>query len=176
VCPDPWDGSRTPLCRVQATHSKVPGFWDKEYLGLDQGQAGVRSRHVSGLDHVRSPLKRRPNAAAWPTTRDVSQRAEPDVRLLGRASSAFITDKTRRLTGDVPPRHLMCHVHSADTRRPGRPAGNVPVRSVGRQYARAAECTMHIITRTLPGKLPLHANATQTADIRAQGDCTGNGH
>jgi hypothetical protein len=32
-----------PLCRVRATHSKVPGFWDKEYPGLDQGQVGVRS-------------------------------------------------------------------------------------------------------------------------------------
>jgi hypothetical protein len=62
----------------------------------------------------RSPLRRRPDAAAWPTARDVSQRAEPDVRLLGRASSAFIADKTRRLTGDVPPRHLMCLVHSTD--------------------------------------------------------------
>jgi hypothetical protein len=40
---DPWDGSPTPLCGVQATHSRVPGFRDKEYLGLNQGQAGVRS-------------------------------------------------------------------------------------------------------------------------------------
>jgi hypothetical protein len=43
VCPDPWDGSQTPLYRVRATHSKVPGFWDKQYPGLDQGQVGVRS-------------------------------------------------------------------------------------------------------------------------------------
>jgi hypothetical protein len=35
---------------------------------------------------------------------------------------------------------------------------------------------MHIITSTLPRKLPLHAKATQTADIKAQGYCTGNGH
>jgi hypothetical protein len=27
----------------------------------------------------RSPLKQRPDAAVWPTARDVSQRAEPDV-------------------------------------------------------------------------------------------------
>jgi hypothetical protein len=38
--PDPWDGSRTPLCGVRATHSRVPGFWDEEYPGLNQGQAG----------------------------------------------------------------------------------------------------------------------------------------
>jgi hypothetical protein len=24
--PDPWDGFRTPLCGVRATHSRVPGF------------------------------------------------------------------------------------------------------------------------------------------------------
>jgi hypothetical protein len=32
---------------------------------------------------------------------------------------------------------------------------------------------MLIISRTLPGKLPLHDNAAQIADIMAQGDCTG---
>jgi hypothetical protein len=57
-----------------------------------------------------SPLRRRPDAATRPTARDVSQRAEPDVRPLGRAVSVFITDRTRRLTGDVPPQHLMCPV------------------------------------------------------------------
>jgi hypothetical protein len=52
---------------------------------------------------------RRPDAATWPTARDVNQRAEPDVRPLGRAVSAFIADETRRLSiilaGDVSPRH-----------------------------------------------------------------------
>jgi hypothetical protein len=52
-----------------------------------------------------SPLRRRPDAATWPTTRDVSQRAGPDVRSLGRAPSAFIADKACRLSiplaGDV---------------------------------------------------------------------------
>jgi hypothetical protein len=107
--PDPWDGSRTPLRGVWATHSRVPGFWDKEYLGLHQGQSGVRGRHVSGPYRVRfcSPLRRRPDATMGPTARDVSQRAEPDVRPLGRAASAFIADTARRLSiplaGDVPP-------------------------------------------------------------------------
>jgi hypothetical protein len=45
----------------------------------------------------------------WSTARDVSQRAEPDVRPLGRAASAFNADKARRLSiplaGDVPPQH-----------------------------------------------------------------------
>jgi hypothetical protein len=68
---------------------------------------------VSRLYHVRlrSPLKRRPDAATWLVARDVSQWAEPDVRPLGRAVSAFIAEKTRRLptllTGDVPPQHLL---------------------------------------------------------------------
>ena len=68
----------------------------------------------------RSLLRRRPNAATWPSSRDVSQRAEPDVRPLGRAVSAFIAEKTCRLsiplTDDVPSQHLMCHVHSAGRR------------------------------------------------------------
>jgi hypothetical protein len=39
--PDPWYGSRTPLCGVRATHGRVSGFWDKEYPDLNQDQAGV---------------------------------------------------------------------------------------------------------------------------------------
>jgi hypothetical protein len=91
---------RTPLCRVLATHNRVPGFWDKEYLDLNQGQAGVESRHVSGPYRIRlcSPLRRGADAAMWPAARYVSQRAEPDVRPLGRTSSAFIADKARRLS------------------------------------------------------------------------------
>jgi hypothetical protein len=38
--PDSWYGSRTPLCRVRATHGRVPGFWDKEYPDLNQDQVG----------------------------------------------------------------------------------------------------------------------------------------
>jgi hypothetical protein len=100
--PDP------PLCGVRATHSRVPGFRDKEYPGLNQGQAGVRSQHVSGPYRVRlcSPLRRSPDAATWPIVRDVSQRAEPDVRPLGRAASAFIANKARRL----PHWQVMCRL------------------------------------------------------------------
>jgi hypothetical protein len=67
----------------------------------------------------------------------------------------------------------MFPVHSADGRRLGHPAGGVPIRFSGRQYARAAAYTMLIITRTSPVKLPLHADTTQAADIRVQGDCIG---
>jgi hypothetical protein len=94
---------------------------------------------VSGPYRLRScsPLRRRPDAATWPTARDVSQRAEPDVRPLGRASPAFIADKARRLSiplaGDVSPQHLICPVHSADGRRPGHPAGGMPVHRAGQK-------------------------------------------
>jgi hypothetical protein len=149
---------------------------------------------VSGpyRERSHSPLRRRPDAATWPTARDVSQRAEPDVRPLGRA---FIAGEAHRLsswqvmcrlsikyalssplTSDVPPQHLIGPVHSADGRRPGHPTGGVPVCSGGRQYARVAAYTVLIITHTLRVKLPLHADTTQAADIRAQGECTGNQH
>jgi hypothetical protein len=86
--------------------------------------------------HSHSSLRRRPDAATWLAARDVSQRAEPYVRPLGRAAPAFIAEEARRLsnwqvmcrlsikyapstplTSDVPPQHLMCPVHSADERR-----------------------------------------------------------
>jgi hypothetical protein len=114
--------NRTPLCGVRATHSRVSGFWDRKYPGLNQGQAGVRSRHVSGLYRICffSPLRRSPDAATWHGTRDVSQRVQPDVRPMGCTTSAFIVDKARRLSiplaSDVPPRHLMRPVHSTDRR------------------------------------------------------------
>jgi hypothetical protein len=118
----PPDGVQTLLCGVRAAHSRVLGFWDKEYPGLNQGQAGVRSRHVSGPYRVRfcSPPRRRPDAATWPTASDVSQRAKPDVRPLGCTTFAFIADKAHRLSiplaGDVPPLHLLSPVHSTDRR------------------------------------------------------------
>jgi hypothetical protein len=120
---------------------------------------------VSGPYHERShsPLRRRPDAATWLTARDVSQRAEPDVRPLGHT---FIVEEARHLSSwqvmcrliikyalstplasDVPPQHLMCLVHSADGRRPCHPAGGVPVRSGDRLYAHAAAYTVFIITR-----------------------------
>jgi hypothetical protein len=67
-----------------------------------------------------SSLRRSPDAATWHGARDVSQWAEPDVRPLGCAASAFIADKARRLSiplaGGVPPRHLLSPVHSTGRR------------------------------------------------------------
>ena len=73
------------------------------------------------------------------------------------------------LTSDVPPQHLMCPVHSTDGRRLGHPAGGVPVRSSGRQYARAAAYTVLIITRALPRKQPRDINTVCATDIMALG-------
>jgi hypothetical protein len=60
---------------------------------------------------LRSSLRQRPDAATWLVAHDVSQRAEPDVRPLVRAVSAFIAERTRRLStlliSDVPPQHLL---------------------------------------------------------------------
>jgi hypothetical protein len=67
-----------------------------------------------------SPLRWSPDAATRHGARDVSQRVEPDVRPLGCMASAFIADKARCLSiplaGDVPPRHLLSHVHFAGRR------------------------------------------------------------
>jgi hypothetical protein len=134
---------------------------------------------VSGPYRIRfrSLLRRRPDATAWPTARDVSQQAEPDVRLLGRASYAFIADKAHRLSiplaGDVPPQHLMCPIHSANGRRPDHPVGGVPLHSVGRQYARAVAYTVLIMARALPRKHPRDINTIWTTDIMALEDLLG---
>ena len=102
--------------------------------------------------HLRSSLRQRPDAATWLVARDVSQQAEPDVRPLGRAVSAFIAERTRRLstllTGDVPPQHLMCPVLSAGRQRQGHPADGVPVQSIVKQCARAVGSIVSIITYT----------------------------
>jgi hypothetical protein len=83
--------------------------------------------------HYCSPPRRRPDAATWPTARDVSQRAESDVRPSGYVAPAFIADKARRLsvplTGDVSPQHLM---------RPAHSTGGVHVYSTGRRCAASA--------------------------------------
>jgi hypothetical protein len=68
----------------------------------------------------RSSLRRSPDVATWHGARDVSQRAEPNVRPLGCAVSTFIVDKACRLSiplaDDVPHRHLMSPVHSTGRR------------------------------------------------------------
>jgi hypothetical protein len=103
ICgPDPRAESRTsakgdavPLGRVPDLSVWGPGRsqWGPGILGqriprpcLRSG--GVRCHHVSGPYpvHFYSLLRRRPDTATWLTARDVSQRAEPDVRPLGHAT------------------------------------------------------------------------------------------
>jgi hypothetical protein len=99
-----------------------------------------------------SPPRRGPDAATWPTARDISQRAEPDVRPPVYAASVFIEGKACRLSIPL--------------------TGGVPIHSIGRQHAHTAACTALIITRTLPRKLPLHINTSRATDIMAPGDRT----
>jgi hypothetical protein len=91
------------------------------------GPVLTRVRALSGTP----PLGRGPDTATWLIACDGGQRAEHDVRTLGRAASAFIAEGMRRLptllTGDVPLQHLMRPVHSAGRQRPGHTAGGVPV-------------------------------------------------
>jgi hypothetical protein len=112
---------------------------------------------------LRSLLRRRPDAATWLVVRDVSQRAEPDVRSLGHAVSAFIEERTRclstLLTGDVPPQHLLRPVHSAGRRCQGHPANGAPVQSIVETVRMC--CAVHCAHHPLYKKLPLHADATQ---------------
>jgi hypothetical protein len=109
-----------------------------------------------------SPLRRRPDAATWLVARDISQRAEPDVRPLGRAVSAFFAERTRRLstllTGDVPSQHLMRLVHSNGRQHQRHTADYAPVQSIVKQYAHAARRTVLIIpcTRSFPCTPILH--------------------
>jgi hypothetical protein len=115
---------------------------------------------------LRSPLRWRSDATTWLVARDISQQAEPDVRPLGRAVSTLIAERTRRLstllTGDVPPLHLMCPVHSAGRRRQGHPADGAPVQFIIKQCARAARRTVLIIpyTRSFPCTLRLRRSQT----------------
>jgi hypothetical protein len=144
------DGVQIPPSKVRATTRSR----DRGYPGISKGQVLTRVRPYPV--RLRSPLRQRPVVVAWLVARDISQRAEPDVRPLSRAVSAFIAERTRRLptllTGDVPPQHLMRLVHSAGRRRQGHPADGAPVQSIVKQCARAARRTVSIIpyTRSFP--------------------------
>jgi hypothetical protein len=186
---DPWNGSRPPRLGSGPPAEGSQGPRTGHTWTLNRTRAG------SGADtcpdpvwceplHIRfcSPPKRRPDAATWPTARDVSQRVVPDVRPPGYAAPAFIADKARRLTSDVPPRHLMRHVRSAVRRR--------PVHSTGKQCATSAfneTCPFRwqVASRSIPlaGSTPMLSHApyssshvrTKEATIVYQ-HCAGSGH
>jgi hypothetical protein len=124
---------------------------------------------------LRSPLRRRPDAATRLVAHDISQRAEPDARPLGRA---FIVERTRRLStlliGDVPPQHLMRPVHSTGRRRQGHPTDGAPIQSIVKQCARAARCT--VLTIPYTRSFPCTTDATRISDVRAQEDWSSSKH
>jgi hypothetical protein len=130
------------------------------------------------LVRLRSPLRWSPDAAAWHLARDICQRAEPDVRPLGRAVSAFIAERTRRLstllTSDVPPQHLMRPVHSTGRRAPG-PSCRRRVCPVRCQTV-CPGCATHYVHHPLYKKLPMHVGTMQISDVRAQEDCSKSKH
>jgi hypothetical protein len=104
----------------------------------------------------RYPRRWKPAAAAWLVARDISQRAEPDVRpLKPRALCIYCGEDVppaTMLTGDVLSRHLMRPVLSAGRRRQGHPADGAPVQSVVKLCARAKQLTVLTIpyTRSFP--------------------------
>jgi hypothetical protein len=127
---------------------------DRGYPGVSKGPVLTRVQALSCALALLAQAETRCCHVAC--CRDISQRAEPDVRPLGRAVSAFIAERIRRLstllTGDVPPQHLICPVHSAGRRRQGHPADGTSVQSIVKQCARAARRTVSIIpyTRSFP--------------------------
>jgi hypothetical protein len=94
--------------------------------------------------------------------RDISQRAEPDVRPIEPRSPCIYCGEhalpATTLMGDVPSQHLMRHVQSAGRRRQGHPADDAHVQSVNKQCARAKRCTVLFTpsTRNLPCSPRMH--------------------
>jgi hypothetical protein len=84
--------------------------------------------------------------------RDISQRAEPDVRPLKPRGLCIYcggdAPPATMLTNDVPSQHLMCPVHSAGRRHQSHPVDGAPVQCVVKQCARAMRRTVLIIPYT----------------------------
>jgi hypothetical protein len=95
-------GVRVPTGGPKVLGQYIPGPWTGPRQGssIDTCPGPVWCEPVRV--HFCSAPRRRPDAATWPTARDVSQWVEPDVRPPGYAAP----------TSDVPPRHLMRPVHS----------------------------------------------------------------
>jgi hypothetical protein len=122
---------------------------------------------------MRSPLRRRPDAATWLVARDISQRAGHDIRALSRATSAFIAERTRRLStlliGECP-HDIYCVMSIPLAGDAGATLQTAHMSSpLRKQYAHAARCTVLI---PYARSFPLHAEATWISGVRAQEDCS----
>jgi hypothetical protein len=88
--------------------------------------------------------------------RDISQRAESDVRPIRLCSLCIYCGEdaspATTLTDDAPSQHLMRPVQFTGKRRQGHPADDAPDQSVGKQCARAERRTIPIVpsTRSFP--------------------------
>jgi hypothetical protein len=126
-------------------------------LGGVPGRIGPRHKQGSGADmcpglSLRSPLGRKPAAAAWLVARNISQRSEPHERPMRLCSLCIYCGEdappATMLTGDAPSQLLMCPVQSASKRCQGHPPNGAPDRSVGKQCARAKRRTVPITPST----------------------------
>jgi hypothetical protein len=125
---------------------------------------------------LRSPLRRRPAVAAWLVARDISQRAEPNVRPLKPRGLCIYCGE------DAPLAHLAdmrcapsafnasCPLRWQATPGPSCRRRTCPVHYQTVRPCRTAHCAHH----PLYEKLPLHADTTQILDVRAQEDCSSN--
>ena len=141
----------------------VPGPAPERGPGLSKvpRRGGLRHRLGSGADTcpdfaLRSPLRRRPAAAAWLVARDISQQVEPDARPIQPCSLCIYCGEdappATTLTGDVPSRHLMRPVPSAGRRSQTHPADCASDQSTGKQCACAERRAVLIFpsTRSFP--------------------------
>jgi hypothetical protein len=160
--PDPCEyesGAPKETCRVPRVSPRWPPPPPERGPSLSKvpGWGGPRHRQGSGADTcpdfaLRSPLRRRPVAAAWLVARDISQRAEPDARPIWLCSLCIYCGEdvppATTLTGDAPSQHLMRPVQSAGRPRQGHPTDGALDQSVGEQCARAERRTTLIIPST----------------------------
>jgi hypothetical protein len=148
--PGPLDGVQIPPSKVRDTTRSR----DRGYPGISKGPVLTRVRPYPM--RLRSPLRRRPTAAAWLVARDISQRAEPDIRPLSRADSAFIAKRTRRLptllTGDVAPSafNVSCPLRWQATLGPSCRQRTCPVHCQTVRLCRAAHCVHHPLYEKFP--------------------------
>jgi hypothetical protein len=143
-----WVLGPPPPSEVRA-FSKVPGrggLWHRQGSSADT---------CPGLA-LRSPLRRKIAAAAWLVARDISQRAEPDVRPIQLCSLCIYCGEdappATTLTCDTPSQHLMRPVQSVGRQHQGHPADGAPDQSVGKQCTRVERRIVLIIpsTRSFP--------------------------